>query len=327
MSENVIPIAFCFDENCLLPASIAIKSLLDSKRDSTEYKIFVLHNGISEENKNKFQKITSIEWIFVDDGNFNGCPINDIWPQIVYYRLLIPSLIKHYDKIIYSDIDVLFKKDLTEIYNLDLEESYWAGVIAEKNDFDTQCHKYFPENKNEFIYMSGFMLINAKKWRKENLFDKLIKNIDIFSDRLKFFDLDLLNITCNDIKSIPFNYCVLENIYHSKNITKAKEYTWLTKVYSHDELIQAKNNPAIIHYAGKNPKIWKRNKYNIPRYYWKYIIESQFYIKENYTLSFKYFWVFSMLFIISKFSFSKSKKREYRKKLNELYYCEKNKRV
>ena len=314
MSENIIPIVFCFDEKCLLPASIAIKSLIDNKKENTEYKIFVLHNGISEENKNKFQKITSIEWIFVNDENFNGYPINDIWPEIVYYRLLIPDLIKNYDKIIYSDIDVLFKKDLTEIYNLDLEESYWAGVIAEKNDFDTQCHKYFPENKNSHIYMSGFMLINAKKWRNANIFNKFIDNIKVFKDRLRFFDLDLLNITCNDIKSIPFNYCVLENIYHSKNITKAKEYPWLTKVYSHDELIQAKNNPVIIHYAGKNPKIWKRNKYNMPRYYWKYIKSSIFYHSNKYKPIIK----FLIIDILAKVGLTKTQRLFYKNKIKNI---------
>ena len=289
MNKNLIPIVFAFDEKCLLPASIAIKSLLDSKKENTEYKIYVLHNGISNENKNKFADIAEIEWIFVDKKIFKNYPINNIWPEIVYYRLLIPSLIKEFDKIIYSDIDVLFKQDLFEIYKLDLENSYWAGVIAEKNNFNTMCHKYFPENKNKFIYMSGFMLINAKRWQEEKLFEKLIENINIFKDRLRFFDLDLLNITCNDIKGIPFNYCVLENIYHSKSLTKAKEYSWLKNVYSDKDLLLAKKNPAIIHYAGANIKIWDRKTYKIPIYYWKYIKTSPFYNKKNIFLLFEKF--------------------------------------
>lgn len=280
MNKNLIPIVFAFDEKCLLPASIAIKSLLDSKKENTEYKIYVLHNGISEDDRKKFVHIAKIEWIFIDKKIFENYPISNIWPEIVYYRLLIPDLIKGFDKIIYSDIDVLFKQDLSEIYNLDIEDSYWAGVIAEKNNSDTLCHKYFPENKNPYIHMSGFMLINAKKWREEKLFYKLIDNIKFYKKRLRFFDLDLLNITCNCIKKIPFDYCVLENIYHSKNIKKAKEYPWLSKYYSDKELISAKTKPKIIHYAGSDIKIWKRKPYQIPTYYWNYIKKSPFYNKD-----------------------------------------------
>ena len=314
-----IPIAFAFDEDFLLPASVAIKSLIDSKNSDTEYKVFILHDGISEDDKKRFETITKIEWIRVPDEAFAGCPTSGTWNKIVYYRLLIPDLIKEYDKIIYSDIDVLFKQDLSEIYDRDIEDNYWAGVVAERNCEDVLCHNYFPENKNEFIYMSGFMLINAKKWREEGLSEKLSKNIEVFADRLKMFDLDLLNITCDNIGSVPFEYCVLENLYHLDDIVEADEYAWLSRLYSYEELLHAKNHPAIIHYAGCSTKIWGRKRSDMPDYYWSYIEKSPFYNSEWASPSIKNKFFRLKLYILSRYGFCKAQRKECRKKLNNRY--------
>ena len=51
-----IPVVFAFDDNYALPASIAIQSLLDSKRPSTKYEIIVVHGGLSPKQFKKWRK-------------------------------------------------------------------------------------------------------------------------------------------------------------------------------------------------------------------------------------------------------------------------------
>lgn len=101
------------------------------------------------------------------------------------------------------------------------------------------------------------------------------------------FDLDVLNLACNKIKAISFQYCVLENIFDNEDISKAPEYIWLVNVYGKDKLEFAKQNPIIIHYAGKPIKIWKRNIKEIPDYYFSYINRSPFYNPNMYFPSIK----------------------------------------
>lgn len=317
INESKIPIVFAFDKNHILPASIAISSLLKCKHAKTKYDIFILHNDIEKTIQEKFSIYGNINWINVDKKYFENVPTNDIWPEIVYYRILIPELITNYDKILYSDVDVLFQGDLSDIYQLDIENYYWSGVIAEKNTPDTMCHKYFPENKNDFIYMTGFMIINSKKMREDKIVNKIFDNIKLFDSRLRFFDLDLLNITCNKICALPFDYCVLENIYDNRDITKAKEYIWLSNVYSKENLETSKKNAAIIHYAGKDIKIWNRSYKNIPRYYWNYIKSSPFYEKEKYCSSLKQKIKYLYYFICSRLAFSKNVRHKYRNWLKE----------
>lgn len=317
---NNIPIVFTFDKNFILPASIAIKSLIDYKLATTEYEVWVLCSNIDAKTKRAFEKITKINWLDVDDNIFKNYPVSDTWNSSVYYRLLIPQLLPQYDKVIYSDVDVLFKSDLSEVFKQNIEDNYWAGVIAEKNTSETICHRYFPENKNENIYMSGFMVINSAKMRQDKITDKLFDNVKVFGNRLKFFDLDLLNITCNKISTVPFEYCVLENIYDEENIKNAPEYPWLSKVYSDEILLNAKKNPKIIHYAGGNEKIWNKKTKDIPQYYFEYIKNSPFYKMEYYFPTIKMVVKKLTYKILAKISLNRETRKIYKNKLSEYHY-------
>lgn len=281
MPNKKIPIVFAFDDNYALPASIAIKSLLDAKNVNTEYDVFVMHGGLKKSTIRKMQKICPINWIYVDEAILKNAP--RVWSGLsTYYRLLIADLIPQYDKIIWSDVDVLFRGDLSAIYNMPLKDADWAGIAAERGDETNGIHNHFVENKNDFIYMPGFMVVNAKKWRNKNKTNEFFTIIQKFGNRLTMADLDVLNLACDKIASVPFEYCVLQNIYDMPDITMAPEYPWLSRVHSHDTLIRAKTHPIIIHYAGTWPKIWNMPAYNIPQYYMDYIKSSPFYISEQY---------------------------------------------
>ncbi len=58
-----IPVVFTFNDDYALPASIAIKSLLDYKNPDTEYEIIVLHGGLKEQTKQKFKSICKVKWL------------------------------------------------------------------------------------------------------------------------------------------------------------------------------------------------------------------------------------------------------------------------
>ncbi|MDE4998687.1 glycosyltransferase, partial [Francisella tularensis] len=76
----------------------------------------------------------SISFHNVDESIFKDVPSDTRRGWIItFYRLLIPKLLHQYDKVIYSDVDVLFQSDMSEVYYTDLTSYEWAGVIAEKH--------------------------------------------------------------------------------------------------------------------------------------------------------------------------------------------------
>ena len=272
-----IPVVFTFDNRIILAAAISIQSLIDNAAKDTEYDIHVLHDGLSKKNIDGLSKIVkdtrhSLMFHYVDKAIFKGVKKSkNSWTEIVYYRIYIPEILKDYDKVIYSDVDVCFCGDLTEVYNTYLADYEWGGVRAEVNSPEVTGCKYFPENKNKYIFWTGFMLINCKKLRQENYFPKFLKTARDFKDRVSLYDLDVINITCDNILPLSLKYCLLEAFYEFSDFRTCKDYRYLKDVYSDDEIADAIKHPVIIHYAGELGKPWRRK--NVPQYYKDYIAE------------------------------------------------------
>ena len=259
---NIIPVVFCFDSRIIAGAAVAIQSLIDTAAIGTEYDIYVFHPDIGNKTIAAFEKLVAgsrhnITFKFVDQSRFAGAPVSrGSWREVVYYRILIPELLPQYDKVIYSDVDVLFKQDLSAVYATDLEGYDWGGVAAERNTPDAEGHKYFPENSKDFIFWSGFMLLNTRRMRQNNFVDICLQVISEIGDRLKFFDLDTINIASQSIKRLPFKYVTLQSLIRLDSLSAVPEYKFLKIIYSDAELLEAKNDPAIVHYAGKPGKPW-----------------------------------------------------------------------
>ena len=130
---KTVPILFTFDQSLELAAGVCLTSLLESAEASTFYDIFVLHgpgcdfsgsrlNALPERYGNCRLRFRKVEGEFVGGYEVRGIP------ETAYYRLLSPELIPEYDKILYSDVDVIIREDLSRYYEMDLGENYFAGV-------------------------------------------------------------------------------------------------------------------------------------------------------------------------------------------------------
>lgn len=275
-----VPIVFSFDDNFALPASIAIKSLVDCAGPGTEYEIYVFHDGLSRAVMDKMGSIADIRWVKVDPSLLDGIPETRQWPRNVCYRMLIPEILRDYEKVIWSDVDVLFRGDVSALLGFDLSDSDLAAVAAERNTPEMACHPYHPENANEFVFWSGLLVFNCDRWRKRGLFSSCVNVLREHRDKLRFFDLETLNMVCRNIVRLPLEYCVLESLSRGGALGDAAEYSWLSKTYLDAELDRARSSPVIVHYTGINPKIWNRRREDIPDYYWRYIESSPFFRRD-----------------------------------------------
>ena len=111
------------------------------------------------------------------------------------------------------------------------------------------------------------------------MFNKFKNVLHNYKEKLngKITDLIILNMCSDSIHRIPFNYCVLESLILNNNIKNISEYSWLSQLYSDDQLRSFKENPSIIHYTGHGEhreKPWKRLA--PPEDYKKYIYISPY---------------------------------------------------
>lgn len=248
-----IPVVFAFDNNLAMPAAVCIYSLFANAYQSTAYQVYVLHREGKTLDTSFIDKVFasfpqhSLRLVEVDGTFDNGFEIRGITTP-AYYRLLIPELIPEHDKVIYSDVDVIFRADLSEIYDSDIENHYFIGVNAIAH-LDADLNSYYSKlrlDPTKIIY-SGNLIINSRKFRENP--SKSGTLLALSKNNYKFQDMDAINIACKDeIGYIGPEFCLTTYICDAY-VNKRRQ---LLDVWSETQLEKAMSK-GLVHYNGKKP--------------------------------------------------------------------------
>ncbi len=275
-----VPIAFAFDNNLLMPAGVCISSLLRNACQDTFYDIFILHSEKRDFDKTQFElfeniyKNCQINFVPVGDCFDNAFEIRGI-TSAAYYRLLIPELIPQYDKVIYSDVDIIFRDDLSELYSFDIESNYIAATYDLGLNLSDDGKKYIssvPGLKQGEYIQSGFLVINSKEIRKDNLVEQFKKEA---LKNYRYQDQDILNIICGDKKYIlPIRYNMTDYTFNY-----LMNYPNQIEQYATKDEIDIAKQFGTLHFNGHKP--WKKYSVNFDVWWQNYrespIFDERFY--------------------------------------------------
>lgn len=276
---KVLPVVFCFDENMVIPAGVCISSLLENAKPTTFYDIFILvtdssKTAIEESLKVLNEKYVnfSIKYRAITYNFDNAFEIRGI-TKAAYYRLLIPELVPEYDKIMYHDVDIIFREDLTEIFDAtDLTNYYIGGVIStgflHKHTYEERIKLGLDPNK---YILSGNLIFNSGLLRKDKIVDIFKKEAD--TSKYKYQDQDIINIVCKGkIRHISPRYCCTYDMFRISAHNVPQE------IFSEKEIFDAQKF-GIVHYNG--PKPWKSICPNFD-IWWEYYRKSVFFDEKFY---------------------------------------------
>ena len=276
----MIPIFFAADDNYAPFLSVAIISLLDKSDKNKFYKIHILNDNMSLENIKKIKGLqTSNSEIIFNSINNNLECINDrldnrlrpdIFTLTIYFRLFIPEMFKEYDKAIYIDSDVVLNSDISELYDIDLENNY-IGACRDKSiigikEFENYFTKGVGIDYRDYIN-SGVLLLNMKELRNKKLSDKFLYLLNKYHFENVDPDQAYINFLCNGkIKYLDNAWDAMPNLEKNKL-----------------------ENPKLIHY-NLFFKPWHYDNINYEEYFWEYAKKSIYYeeivkIKNNYSAS------------------------------------------
>ena len=265
---KTIPIFFTFNNDYVIPAAVAFYSLLNKAKEGIFYEMYVLHSDITSENQSllqgivgRFQKgnLTFIdtqnflkdEW---EKGNFDGHNKRTQFCRETILKCFPMRFFPQYDKIIYSDVDVVFADDISELWDVNIEGKYIAAV---KNPFMKYSEKELSHLKPEHYeklkdsyFGGGIWVLNLGEIRSDELEQKMW-HITCDEKIIKSWpDQDIMNIACdNKVVFIPLNYIAYPYMY---DLLQRPDFI---SHYTTDELWDSIINPKIIHYA--NIKPWK----------------------------------------------------------------------
>ena len=262
----------CFNNNYVIPAGVAFYSLLKNANSNYNYKIYVVHNDITEKNQKILSQIVSqfnnaqIEFINIENNFselFKKTKNKSHFSKEIYYKFLAPSLFKNYDKIIVSDVDVLWLDDISKLYfDFNINEDFyiygWRELIQSNNTqeelWKKKKYKKFPKNDYHKLKIDvGFCVFNLKKMREDNLEEKFIEYANKNLNNLFCPEQDAINVVCYPkIKFMPANAIVCSEAY--KNYLKTKK-CYSDEIYSKEEKEFAFNNPIQFHWA-THKKVW-----------------------------------------------------------------------
>ncbi len=269
--DKEIPVFFSVNNRYAPYLAVALNSLKKCINKEFFYDVRVLNSGLDRVNVDKLQGMSEdnlyIECVDISEqvkglttGSLNYISVEAL------YRILIPELYPHYNKVLYLDCDIVVLEDISKLYSIELSDAVLGAV---KNVCDEKLENYISEYIKipcEEYFNSGVLLINAQKCRNEKIAEKCLALYLKNKSKYNLVDQDALNVICNGgVKYLPERW----------NFEWHYQMCGMLKIYE-NSYNEAKSNPYIIHYTS-DKKPWNYPNMPMANYFWDNARETVFY--------------------------------------------------
>lgn len=270
--KKIVPIVTAFNENYAITGAALIQSIVENSDPSCFYDLYIIEGALSETTKFNFQfmfrnvrnfrlTILNVDQYF-ENRNLN---LHAHFSKETYYRVLIPTILPQYNKVLYLDADMVVNKDVQNLFDIDIgqkavaaiKDYVMSGFIKNKTMCRGECGAFTAEEylkqylgmKNPQNYaQAGVLVFNTEKIRKTGI-DQLILQ-DMCKRFYWFLDQDLLNKHFEgDIYYLDTHWNVLHG---NNNVDSFFRKLPLTVM---EDYFNARKDPWIIHFAGEQ-KPW-----------------------------------------------------------------------
>lgn len=143
--------------------SIVLLNSIFRTNPERKFRIFVLYNSLTEEEKEKLSNFVTehnseIVFLYIDGAKYKVFEWKERFSVETYFRLELQDILTaDVERILYLDIDMIVCKDLAELYEMDLGDKYIAAC-----GFSPRC-----ERGDEFN--AGMILFDIAKMRENNI--------------------------------------------------------------------------------------------------------------------------------------------------------------
>ena len=222
----LIPIFFTFNEAYALPAAVAIDSLLRHAAPHHDYRLHVLHSGLSRGAEASLQRVVAryanaqlalhnTEGWLTDAEASVG---KSHYSKEIYFKLTAASVFPDYDRILCTDVDVIFCGDVSETFTAFAgEDFYIAGVDTILPSDRARLYTDFTPDEQHWLareLCAGFLLYNLSAIRRDSLEAQMTQYYMSHYARLPFPEQDCMAVCCRDrVRHLSMRYVVCNNYY------------------------------------------------------------------------------------------------------------------
>jgi len=287
--RNQINVGSSLDPNFILKTIVTTTSVIHSQKPTTKLR---LHFSVVKNFKARdMVKIYSLRYSLREDVEFNFYDTSRVEKEInsiskkgpgLAAKLLLPQLVDESVKrlIIIDNGDILVLRDLTIMYNWNMENNIYMGSPDPSAGMFGEI-----SNKTLDIYINaGHYLIDVEKVKKKNMYNLFLKYKNIYKP--PFAEQHMINdIAYGKIGYLPVEFGLVQpfsddkffhkkknkiSIYSEYNLTIiSRNSNFLPKTY--EEFLHKAYNPVIVH--SFNGKWFQGKGMNIYRKLCQYFIE------------------------------------------------------
>ena len=271
----------------MLLSTVTIASLLKNAKSSTYIHLHII--AVDNFNYISMKKLNSLKNKINNNTEFifhNGDKVQKDFGKHIkkeikgvgeYARFLAPYFANETDRIIVTDsADLIFKKDLLELYNFPLEDKLVKGVI----DPYTKCFPEYIFYHKEKYFNGGVLLFNAKRWREMNIYQDIVNFYKGFKyrNRMPTPIQDILNafFPAISVGLLPLKF-------NMQGVVDSKDDSYFQGTYPENNIHELECS---IFYK-KRKKIFKDEKNVVIRHLNKYKVytgESSYAIREEWSI-------------------------------------------
>lgn len=282
--DNQICLAVSSSNEYVPYLSIYLQSISSYISKNNNYDIIVFERSITSENKEKLQKQIEKENVslrFVNPSELLKKYDLKFPPHYnleCYFRLAAPLILKNYDKVIFTDVDLIFQEDPAKLFDTDIgtyplaackDLMYGAFLKNPQLEWMEYAKSVLKLEKPFEYFNTGVMILNIGEFNKNNYSKKLLEFVSQTTFRI--LEQDGLNSYFqNNIRYLDtaWNFPVANAGY--------KTFLHFMPVEFANKYKQDKKNPHIIHFAGYQ-KPWFCPVMDFAEIWWSYARQTPFY--------------------------------------------------
>jgi len=285
----LITVVASSDQAYLPHLGALIVSVFENTNPDRYVDFIVLDGGLTEAERRLVRKLAnareyaSVSFIDMRSQHLN-IPVHSYFARATYFRLSLPKILEHRERVIFLDTDMVVVGDLAELADTDLGEASIAGVpdlimrafcemkvpslaACGGNEARIYLRDYLGMGERTRDYFqAGTLIMELGKLRSRNMVEKLCN--DVAETTYWFLDQDAMN------KNLLGHVKHLDNKWNVVHMD-GRHVSALT---AGDQLLyrNSLNAPAVVHYAGLG-KPWINSKNPFSHYYWEYLRSTSWY--------------------------------------------------
>ncbi len=265
--ENQIMIVFSSDDQYAQHTGVSICSLLENAVSPQKISLYVIDFDISESNKSNIQAVadqykSQLHFVPIQQEILKDIQVRNRKhiTKAAFGKVMIPELLKDFDKALFLDSDVIVLDDIAQLYQTDISNHLVGAVL---NPFSTRHTALGLDTPNDY-FNSGVLLLNLKELRATKKLTEVLAFLVENKDKIIGAEQDALNAVLHkDWQKLDLRWNLQTSVL--RRADQAKAY------FGEGVVANAIAHPAIIHYSSSTKPWHFINMHPLKEIYYEYI--------------------------------------------------------